>query len=62
MFHMASVEMFLNGNIISDELPNIQFSLTTLQDTLLPGIQTYFTYSSRIMGKPSWISIQKFSF
>ena len=54
--------MFLNGNAIVDELPNIQLSLTTVRDTLLPGIQTYFIYSSRIIGKPSWISIEKFGF
>ena len=52
--------MFLNGNAIADELPNIQFSLTTVWDTSLPGIQTYFIYSSRIIGRPSWISIEKF--
>ena len=45
--------MFLDGNTIADELPNIQFSLTTVRDTLLPGIQIYFIYSSRIIGKPS---------
>ena len=51
--------MFLNGNAIADELPNqIQFSLTTLRDASLPGIQTYFIYSSRIKGKPSLISIK----
>ena len=52
--------MFLNGNAIADELPNIQLSLTTVRDTLLPGIQTYFIYSSRIIGGPPWISIEKF--
>ena len=52
--------MFLNGNAITDELPNIQFSLTTVRDTSLQGIQTYFIYSSRIIGKPPWISIEKF--
>ena len=59
-FHMASVEMLY---AIADEiLPNIQFSLTTVQDASLPGIQTYFIYSSRIIGKPSLISIEKFGF
>ena len=53
-------KMFLNGNAIADELPNIQFSLTTVRDTSLPGIQTYFIYSSRIIGRPPWISIEKF--
>ena len=52
--------MFLNGNAITDELPNIQFSLTTVRDASLPGIQIYFIYSSRIIGKPPWISIEKF--
>ena len=52
--------MFLNGNAIDDELPNIQFSLTTVRDTSLPGIQTYFISSSRIIGRPPWISIEKF--
>ena len=41
MFHMAFVRMlhrtqtkimFLNGNTVADELPNIQFSLTTVRD------------------------------
>ena len=27
-----------NGNAIVDELPNIQFSLTTVRDASLPGI------------------------
>ena len=45
--------MFSNGNAIADELPNIQFSLTTVRDTSLPGIQT-------VIGKPPWISIEKF--
>ena len=53
-------KIFLNGNAIADELPNIQFSLTAVRDTSLPGIQTYFIYSSRIIGKPPWISIEKF--
>ena len=53
--------MFLNGNAITDELPNIQLSLTTVWDTSLPGVQTYFIYSSRIISKPPWISIEKFS-
>ena len=53
-------KMFLNGNAIADELPNIQFCLTTVRDTSLPGIQTYFIYSSRIIGRPPWISIKKF--
>ena len=46
------------------ELPNIQFSLTTVRDTslqVLLGIQTCFIYSSRIIGKPQWISIEKCS-
>ena len=30
-------KMFLNGNAITDELPNIQFSSTTVRDTSLPG-------------------------
>ena len=55
-------KMFLNGNAIADELPNIQFSLTTVRDASLPGIQTYFIYSLRIIGKPSLISIEKFGF
>ena len=50
MFHMVFTgmqslhanKMFLNGNAITDELPNIQLSLTTIRDTTLPGIQTYF--------------------
>ena len=54
--------MFLNGNAITDELPNIQFSLTTVRDTKLQGIQTYFIYSSLIIVKPPWISIEKFGF
>ena len=54
--------MFLNGNTIADELPNIQFSLTIVRDTSLPGIQAYFIYSSRILGTPPWISIKKFGF
>ena len=53
-------KMFLNGNAIADELLNIQFSLTTVQDTSLPGIQTHFINLSRIIGKPPWISIEKF--
>ena len=52
--------MFLNGNTIADELSNIQFSLTTVQDTSLPGIQTYLIYLSWIIGRPPWISIKKF--
>ena len=52
--------MFLNGNAIADELPNIQFSLTTERDTSLPGAQAYFSYLSRIIGKPPWISIEKY--
>ena len=44
-----------NGNAITDELPNIPFSLTTVRDTSLPGIQTYFIYSSQIIGKSPWI-------
>ena len=58
---LHAYKMFLNGNAIADELPNVQFSLTTVQDTSLPGIQTYFIYSSRIIGRPPWISIEKFS-
>ena len=54
--------MFLNGNAIADELPNIQFSLTTILDTSLPGIQTYFIYLSWIIGKLLWNSIEKFGF
>ena len=57
--------MFLNGNAITDELPNlpnIQFSLTTVRDTKLQGIQNYFIYSSLIIVKPPWISIEKFGF
>ena len=54
--------MFLNGNAIADKLTYIQFSLTTVRDASLPGIQTYFTYSSRIIGKRSLISIEKFGF
>ena len=50
MFHKASVGMlhrthtqcFYIFNAIADELPNIQFSLTTVRDASLPGIQTYF--------------------
>ena len=42
--------MFLNGNAIADELPNIQFSLNTLRDTSLPVFRPI--YSSRIIGKP----------
>ena len=57
---LHAYKMFLNGNAIADELPNIQFSLTTVRDTSLPGIQTYFIYSSRIIGRPPWISIEKF--
>ena len=54
-------KMFLNGNEIADEiLPNIQFSLTPVRDASLPGIQTYFIYSSRIIGKLSLISIKKY--
>ena len=53
-------KLFLNGNAITDELPNIHFSLTTVRDTSLPGIQIYFIYSSRVIGKPPWISIEKF--
>ena len=52
--------MFLNGNAIVDEFSNIQFNLTIVRDTSLPGIQTYFIYSSRIIGKPPWISIETF--
>ena len=56
-------KMFLNGKAIADGLPNIHFSLTTVRDASLPGIQTYFIYSaSRIIGKPSLISIEKFGF
>ena len=44
--------MFLNCNAITDELPNIQLSLTTVRDASLPGIQTYFIYSLRMIGKP----------
>ena len=44
--------MFLNDNAVADELPNIQFSLTTVRDTSLPSIQTYFIYSSRIICRP----------
>ena len=47
-------------NAIADELPNIQFSLTTVRDTSLPGIQTFFIYSPRIISRPPWISIEKF--
>ena len=54
--------MFLDGNAIADELPNIQFSLTTVRDALLPGIQKNFIYMSRIIGKPSLICIEKFGF
>ena len=56
--------MFLNGNTITDDLPNIQFSFPTVRDTTLAGIQTYFIYSSRIIGKSPWISIEieKFGF
>ena len=57
---LHAYKMFLNGNAIADELPNIQFSLTTVRDTSLPGIQTYFIYSSGIIGRPPWISIEKF--
>ena len=42
--------MFVNGSAIADESPNIQLNLTTVRDTSLPGIQTYFIYSSRIIG------------
>ena len=48
MLHLAN-KMFLNGNAIADKLPNIQFSLTTVRDTSLPGIQIYFIYSSQII-------------
>ena len=51
-------QRFLNGNAIADELPNIQFHLTTVWDTSLTGIQTYFIYSSRIIGKPPWIHLK----
>ena len=54
--------MFLNSNAIADELPNIQLNLTTVRDASLPGIRTYFIYSSRIIGKLSLISINKFVF
>ena len=54
--------MFLNGNAIANELSNIQFRLTTVWDASLPGIPTYFVYSSRIISKQSWISIEKFGF
>ena len=54
--------MFLNGNAIADELPDIQFSLNTVWDASVPGIQTYFIYSSRIIGKLPWISILKIGF
>ena len=63
MLHWTSLhanKMFLNGNAIADELPNIRFSLTTVRDTSLTGIQTYFIYSSRINGKLPWNSIEKF--
>ena len=50
--------MFLNGKTIADELLNIQFSLTTIKDASPSGIQTYFIYSSRIIGKLSLISIE----
>ena len=50
--------MFLNGNAIADELPNIQFSLTTVWDTSL--LFGPILPSSRIIGKPPWISIEKF--
>ena len=53
---------FLNGNAIADELPNIQLNLPTVWDASLPGIQNYFIYSSRIIGKLSLISIEKFGF
>ena len=55
-------KIFLNGNAIADELPNIQLNLTTVRDASLPGIQNYFIYSSRIIGKLSLISIEKFGF
>ena len=54
--------MFLNGNAIADELPYIQLSLTTVWDASLPGVETYFIYSSRSIGKPSLISIENFGF
>ena len=54
--------MFLNGNAIANELPNIKLSLTTVRETSLPGIKTYFIYSLRIIDKPPWISIEKFGF
>ena len=67
--HMASFgilhrkqKMFLNINAIADKFPDIQFSLTTVRDASLPGVQTYFIYSSRILGKPSLISIEKVGF
>ena len=62
MLHHARKKMFLNGNAITVELPVIYSSvnLTTVRDTSLPGIQTYFIYSSRIRGKLSLISINKF--
>ena len=41
-----------NGNAIADELPNIQFNLTTVRDASLP----------RIIEKLSLISIKKFGF
>ena len=54
--------MFLNGNAIADELLNIQLSLTTVRDILLPGIQTYFIHLSQMKGKLSLMSIKKFGF
>ena len=42
--------MFVNGNAIAEELPNIQLNLTTVRDASLPDIQTYFIYSPRNKG------------
>ena len=44
---IARKQMFLNA--VADELPNIQLNLTTVRDALLPGIQTFFIYSSQII-------------
>ena len=45
-------KMFLNGNAIADEVPNIQLSLTTVRDTSLPDITvtgfTIFVRTSRM--------------
>ena len=60
MVSLHANKMFLNGNAIANELPNIHFSLTTVRDTSLTGIQTYSIYLSRIISKPPWISIEKF--